>query len=174
MRFFFQATAILLLAALAGSIAFFTLTSPRPQPGTPLPVLNLSPLDGYPGFEASATGEPYLINIWGSWCAPCRFEHATLMALKAEGITIYGINWRDETRDAHAFLEELGDPYDGILADPDGQAVRLLEVTGAPETLIINHRGEIVGRWGGPITVDALRQEIYPSLEQAWQRTPSR
>ena len=92
------------------------------------------------------------------------------MALRAEGIAIYGINWRDTPDDANAFLDELGNPYAGVMEDVDGQSARALMISGAPETLVVSANGDILARWPGPITADVLRHRIYPALEGETRR----
>ena len=157
---------ILLLSALAGAGAWMWWSQSQPPRGEPLPELVMTPLDGRAGFDTAELEGPYLINIWGSWCGPCRIEHPVLMALQSEGIAIYGINWRDNAADANDFLSELGDPFAGVMQDLDESAVRALGIQGAPETLVISSRGEILTRWPGPITADVLHNYIYPAIEQ--------
>lgn len=132
----------------------------------PLPALALAPLEGRDGFDPDGIEGVWLLNVWGSWCAPCRIEHPVLMALKAEGYPIYGINWRDHPDDANAFLDELGDPYAGVMQDVNGASARALGISGAPETLVISSGGDILVRWPGPITADVLRNRIYPALDR--------
>ncbi len=161
--------AILAIAGLSGVLAwnwYQTYQAPR----EPLPELVLEPLEGQAGFDLAEVEGAYLLNVWGSWCAPCRIEHPVLLALRAEGIPVYGINWRDEPEAANAFLAELGNPYAGIMQDPDGHAALALQISGAPETLVISRDGDILVRWPGPITADVLRNRIYPALEREARR----
>jgi cytochrome c biogenesis protein CcmG, thiol:disulfide interchange protein DsbE len=160
----------IILVALIGVFAVLLLRAePPPEDpliGQPVPVLALETLSGREGFNpALARGEPYLINIWGSWCPPCIAEHPVLMALAAENIDIYGIAWRDQPGDANSFLDQRGDPFAGVLLDPAGQAVIAFGATGAPETFVIDSDGNIAARWVGPLTEQALIQTIYPALE---------
>ncbi|WP_300544228.1 redoxin family protein [Maricaulis sp.] len=161
--------ALLALTVLAGALAWQWYQT-RQSPREPLPALALEPLEGREGFDPAGIGEAYLLNVWGSWCAPCRIEHPVLMALQAEGIAIYGINWRDHPDDANAFLDELGNPYAGIMQDVNGASARALAISGAPETLVISRDGDILVRWPGPITADVLRNRIYPALEREARR----
>ena len=162
--------ALILIVALTSVIAWQVYNN-NAVPAEPLPALTLVELDTRTPFDPADIEGTYLLNIWGSWCGPCHIEHAVLMALSAEGIAIYGLNWRDEIDDANAFLDELGDPYRGIMRDVDGQSVRALGIGGAPETLVISADGNIVARWQGPITVDVLHNRIYPALEREARRT---
>ena len=133
--------------------------------GRPVPQLGLAALEGRDGFDPATQSGAYLINIWGSWCPPCVAEHPVLMALQAEGVTIYGIAWRDPANSANAFLDERGDPFAGVLMDPNGVAVIEFGATGAPETFVVGADGTIRARWAGPLTADALEQVIYPALD---------
>jgi len=160
----------LIVVSLIGVFAVLLLRA-EPPPEDPLigqsvPELNLDVLAGRQGFDPElARGEPYLINIWGSWCPPCVAEHPVLMALSAEGIAIYGIAWRDRPENANAFLDQRGNPFAGVMLDPAGQAVIAFGATGAPETFVIDSNGDISARWVGPLTEQALTRVIYPALE---------
>ena len=151
---------------LLGAIAWRSLGAyPAPLP-TPMPRLEMTALDGRADFDPAAIEGPWLLNVWGSWCAPCHAEHPVLMALRDEGIAIYGLNWRDRADEANQFLDDLGDPFVAVMQDENNLSVTALGVSGAPETLVI-HDGEILARWSGPLTADALRQIIYPAIERA-------
>lgn len=133
---------------------------------TPMPPVTMTLLDGRDGFDPAAVDGAWLLNVWGSWCAPCHAEHPVLMALRSEGIAIYGLNWRDTPEAANQFLDDLGDPFVAVMQDDNNQSVLALGVEGAPETLVIAN-GEILARWPGPLTADALRRVIYPALDRA-------
>ena len=93
-----------------------------------------------------------LINIWASWCTPCRAEHEYLMELSDLSIPIYGINYRDKYENANNFLKELGNPYTGIGFDLDGVSAVTLGIFGVPETVIVGRDGTIIKKYLGPIT----------------------
>jgi len=157
------------LAAIAGLISLLAwryLDEGNAPPPTPLPELTLTVLDGRTPFDPAMIEGPWLLNVWGSWCAPCHAEHPVLMALRSEGIAIYGVNWRESAEDANQFLDELGDPFVAVMQDGGNTAVTALGISGAPETLVIMD-GEILARWPGPLTVQALRQSIYPAIDRA-------
>jgi cytochrome c biogenesis protein CcmG/thiol:disulfide interchange protein DsbE len=156
---------VLAIFALAGFLAWRTYQD-RPPPPEPLPPLTLTMLEGRDAFDPAQIEGAWLLNVWGSWCAPCRIEHPVLMSLEAEGIAIYGIAWLDTAETANAMLDELGDPYAGVMLDVDGASARALAVSGAPETLVISGDGRILVRWPGVITADVLRNRIYPALER--------
>jgi cytochrome c biogenesis protein CcmG/thiol:disulfide interchange protein DsbE len=110
-----------------------------------------------------------LVNIWASWCGPCRIEHPALMQLAAEGVTLHGINHRDEPANARGFLAELGDPFTLVGVDRTGRAGVEWGVYGVPETFVINGRGEIVYKHVGPIQGSDLEKRIRPAIARAAQ-----
>ena len=126
----------------------------------------LAPL---PGFSATdlADGQVKLVNFWASWCAPCRVEHPHLTALAAEGIAIYGINYKDDPANALAFLTELGNPFAAALTDPDGRRALDWGVYGVPETFVIAGDGTVIARMAGPVTQRALTERLRPALSAA-------
>jgi len=94
----------------------------------------------------------FLVNIWSSWCAPCRDEHKYLVTLKKDGVDIIGINYKDKVSNAKNFLEKLGNPYKEILIDLDGTNSIELGAIGVPETFLINSDSkEIIKKYIGPI-----------------------
>jgi cytochrome c biogenesis protein CcmG/thiol:disulfide interchange protein DsbE len=121
---------------------------------------------------ALRTGEVTLVNYWASWCAPCRAEHPHLEALAEEGVTIHGINYKDEPDRAQAFLADLGNPYTRIGADPAGRTALDWGLYGVPETYVIDGAGRIVLRFAGPITPSVLETRIRPAIEDARAATP--
>ncbi len=88
-------------------------------------------------------GKPWLLNVWGSWCPECWREHPYLMKLKARGIPIVGIDWRDTREDGQAMLRQNGNPFVAVGFDPDSEAVIDWGVYGAPETFLIDADGII-------------------------------
>lgn len=160
--------AIFAIFILGGVLAWNWYSNERVVP-EPMPELSLEAIDGRDAFSFEDVDGAYIVNVWGSWCAPCRAEHPVLMALRAEGYRIYGLNWRDTPDDANAFLDELGDPFTGVM-QADDAAMTALAITGAPETLVIGNDGNILVRWPGPITVEVLRNRIYPVLDREARR----
>lgn len=104
------------------------------------------------GFAPEVLEGPYLLNVWASWCPPCRIEHPYFEYLSDQGVSIYGIIYKDEEADAARFLDQLGDPFAGLAADRDGRAGFELGVTGPPETFIVDADGVIRARWRGAVT----------------------
>ena len=98
-------------------------------------------------------------------CAPCRAEHPRLMALKARGVAVVGVAWKDDPVATRAFLDELGDPYSMVLVDRDGRAGLDLGITGAPETFAVDAMGRIVGKVSGPLLDDAEIERLVAAMQ---------
>jgi cytochrome c biogenesis protein CcmG/thiol:disulfide interchange protein DsbE len=167
----------LALAALLGGFLLATNlfgyqrdTLPSALIGRPAPVTELPPLvEGEPGFDAAMLTAPgvKIVNVWASWCGPCRVEHPHLMTLAEMGHTIHGLNHRDQPAGAAAFLRELGDPYERIGVDRNGRASVEWGVYGVPETFVIDGEGRIVYKHVGPIQNDDLERRILPAIRAA-------
>ncbi len=102
------------------------------------------------------TNQYYLINIWASWCIPCRDEHKFLMELKKDKkIELIGFNYKDNFENATNFLKDLGNPYNIIVSDRDGIASINWGAYGVPESFLI-HENKIIKRFIGPINNEDL------------------
>ena len=138
----------------------------QPAPNTPLP-----PLDGVdlPGFEPSAlAGKVTLVNVWASWCVPCRQEHPVLMALAEEGrVDIVGFNYKDKPENARRFLAELGNPYSALGTDESGRSAIDWGVYGIPETFLIGKDGTIAWKHVGPFDPQNVETTLMPEIEKA-------
>ena len=98
-----------------------------------------------------------IINIWASWCIPCKLEHQNLMKLsKIEDLTIVGLNYKDKTKNAKKFINDLGNPFYEILTDPDGTISIQLGAYGVPETFLINRESEILKKYIGQLTFEQI------------------
>ena len=96
-----------------------------------------------------------VINIWASWCIPCRQEHEYITNLsKIENIKLIGLNYKDKKNNAKIFLNELGNPYDIILTDLDGTKAIFFGAYGVPETFIIDNELNILKKYIGPINLE--------------------
>jgi len=100
----------------------------------------------------AATGTPTVINIFASWCAPCEVEHPVLLALKAQGITVIGIAYKDDPAKTEAFLRRLGNPYSKVLVDRTGRAGVEFGISGVPESFLIGADGKVLAKFTGPMT----------------------
>ena len=106
----------------------------------------------------------YLLNIWASWCVPCRQEHAYLMRLsESDQVTLIGLNYKDNFNNAQNFLKKLGNPYEKILLDEDGTISIEWGAYGVPETFLI-HKNKIVSKYIGPLN-EELINEIYSIIK---------
>ena len=102
-----------------------------------------------------------LINIWSSWCIPCRSEHAILMNLsKKTDLNIIGLNYKDKKNNAIKFLDELGNPFSKNLIDPDGTISIALGAYGVPETFLLDNKSRIIKKYIGPLTIDNISEII--------------
>jgi cytochrome c biogenesis protein CcmG/thiol:disulfide interchange protein DsbE len=119
----------------------------KPLPEFALPTLE----DGRVVTTAEVTGEVALFNVWATWCISCRVEHPYLQELAGRGVTIYGINYKDEDGAARRWLADLGDPYRLNIVDREGQLGIDLGVYGAPETYFVDAAGVIRYRHVGVI-----------------------
>jgi len=137
--------------------------------GRTAPAIELTPLGDLPPFsdDILRSGGVKLVNYWASWCAPCRVEHPALERLAAEGVVIYGINYKDDPAKALGFLAELGNPYQAIGADGTGRTALNWGVYGVPETYVIDSDGTVILRFAGPLTERVLTEKIRPALAKA-------
>lgn len=129
--------------------------------GQPLPAFDLRPAKpGVIGVNNMdfADGKPRLLNIFASWCIPCRTEAPQLEALAASGVEIYGIAVRDRPEDVDAFLKQYGNPFTRIGADQDVRIQLALGSTGVPETYVIGGDGKILHQHIGDVRADDVPQ----------------
>ncbi|WP_127111690.1 DsbE family thiol:disulfide interchange protein [Shimia sediminis] len=160
----------------AGLAALFFVGMQRENPdelpttlaGKPAPELPVTQLGSLEGFDSSVltNGEIKLVNFWASWCGPCRVEHPTLMKLEAEGMPVYGVNYKDDPNNALAFLAELGDPYIAAGADRTGRIGIDWGVYGVPETFLVDGEGKIITRIAGPVTERKLQERLQPKIDE--------
>lgn len=163
-----------LIALFAGSINRDPSYVPSALINKPAPALALAPLKDIasPGFgPEDFAGQVTVVNVFASWCVPCRAEHPLLMDLAKKGVPIFGMNHKDPADQAKNFLDDLGNPYTRIGVDADGQAGIEWGVYGVPETFIVDGAGTITYKHVGPLTQKAIDTEILPQIEQARART---
>jgi cytochrome c biogenesis protein CcmG/thiol:disulfide interchange protein DsbE len=137
--------------------------------GKPLPEFNLSPVKGRTLGLSSADlrGQVSLLNVFASWCVPCRQEHPLFMQIAQEGkVPLYGLNYKDQAQDVEKWLNTLGDPYTRTGADLDGRVAIDWGVYGVPETFVIGADGRIAYKHIGPVTRETLDKTILPLVER--------
>jgi cytochrome c biogenesis protein CcmG/thiol:disulfide interchange protein DsbE len=127
-------------------------------------VLPLLTGEGELDLKTAAVGRPMIVNLFASWCAPCRIEHPQLMALEAQGIRVVGVAYKDEPGNTRAFLAELGDPFALVLVDREGRAGIELGVSGVPETFAVDAYGRIVAKHAGPIMDEVDLNRLVAAL----------
>ena len=102
-----------------------------------------------------------IINIWASWCLPCRSEHTNLMDLKnIYNVTLIGLNYKDKSSNAKKFINELGNPFQNILADPSGTISIEIGAYGIPETFVISSEKKIIKKFIGPLTKKNIKEIV--------------
>ncbi|MGB2078534.1 MAG: DsbE family thiol:disulfide interchange protein [Vibrio sp.] len=136
--------------------------------GKPVPEFKLEDL-----FQADKTydqslfkGQPMLLNVWATWCPTCYAEHQYLNQLSKQGVKIIGLNYKDDRTKAIKWLKELGNPYQTTLFDGDGMLGLDLGVYGAPETFLINEKGEIMYRHVGDVNDQNWNQTLKPMYDK--------
>ena len=168
---------LVVFATVAAAFGFGLTLKPNVVPSAlidkPVPEFTLAGLPGDgvesgKGFSsADLTGRVSIVNVFASWCFPCRVEHPLLMRLaRNPKVRIFGLNYKDRPEDARAWLKELGNPYDRIGADRDGRIAIDWGVYGVPETFIIDAEGRIRYKHVGPITPSDLDEIIVPIIER--------
>ena len=143
-------------------------------PETVLPMLTGATAGpGMVDLKTAGVGKPMLINVFASWCAPCKLEHPQLMALKARGVAIVGVAWKDDPAATRRFLDELGDPYSMVLVDRDGRAGLDLGITGAPETFAVDAMGRVTAKASAPLMDQAEIERLVASMQAAPRPLPT-
>lgn len=175
-RLVFALTPLIVLVALVVLFATNINRDPNYVPSVlinkPAPQTDLAPLADYfdrPGFStADLKGNGVIVvNVFASWCVPCRDEHPYLMQLASEGVRIYGLNQKDAPDNAMNFLADLGNPYERIGADRNGRASIEWGVYGVPETFVVNNEGVITYKHTGPLSWQSLETSLNPAIEAA-------
>ncbi|MFC6381304.1 DsbE family thiol:disulfide interchange protein [Psychrobacter glacincola] len=133
----------------------------RPVPAFELPLLSdtsrIMTNDNLPD-------QPFLMNIWGSWCPTCIIEHPFLMQLEERGVNLVGVNYKDDIGDALGYLNRGGDPFSMSIQDLSGQFALDLGLTGAPETFVVDGEGIIRQHIVGEINESNWQSRITPCL----------
>ena len=136
----------------------------KPAPAFVLPVLH------DPTIKVSSTelrGAPYVLNVWGSWCAACREEHPILTRFaETKRVRVVGYNWKDEPADALRWLEQLGNPFVLVLTDLEGRTAIDWGVTAAPETFLVDASGVVRWKYSGALSQRVIDTQLIPELDK--------
>lgn len=143
---------------------------PSPLIGKPAPAFSLPRLDDPQQSlrREDFLGKPWVLNVWASWCAPCREEHPLVidLARRHAALPIVGLNYKDRPGDARTWLQRLGDPYARTLIDFDGKAGIDFGVYGVPETFVIDAQGIVRFKHVGPLTASVVQKKLEPLLKE--------
>jgi cytochrome c biogenesis protein CcmG/thiol:disulfide interchange protein DsbE len=148
---------------------------PSPLIGKKIPEFSLPALgqEGVTITHEDLIGQPFLINVWASWCPTCRIEHPFVEQLAASGLLrVIGLNYRDEEEDALAWLEYFGNPYALNMADVSGRTAIDFGVYAAPESFLVDAEGYIVFKQVGMLTPEIINKEILPRIQSAGSIQP--
>lgn len=143
---------------------------PSPLIGKPMPAFSMPRLDDPSRAltDADLRGQVSLLNVWATWCVGCRQEHATLLAIAKTGeVPIYGLNWKDDSLRARAWLQRLGNPYAATGVDADGRVAIDWGVYGAPETFLMAPDGTVLYKHIAPLTMEVWEREFLPRIRAA-------
>ena len=160
------------LAVFAVLVGFFfkgLTLDPNEQPsaliGQPVPEFQLTDLNtGQPLSREQLPQQPFLLNVWASWCITCQVEHPYLTQLSQQ-MPVVGLNYKDTETAARNWLQKLGDPYAVQIFDPTGRLGLDLGVAGAPETFLVDGSGVIHARIQGEVNQRVFERQIQPLLE---------
>ncbi len=174
----------LLLFAILAAVFFRQLTGgqssstiPSALLGKSVPQFDLPALDGLkengvqiPGMKtADFAGKVTVVNVWASWCVPCRAEHPMIMELGQDTrFRVFGINYKDKPENALRFLGQLGNPYDAVGTDQKGRTTIDWGVYGIPETFVVGRDGKIRYKFVGPLggkSFQKMKDEIEKALK---------
>ncbi|HEY2978446.1 MAG TPA: DsbE family thiol:disulfide interchange protein [Burkholderiaceae bacterium] len=164
---------LVVFVVLVGFLAIGLKLDPR---AVPSPLINKpAPAFALPRLDDDAKtmrrddllGKAWVLNVWASWCGPCRDEHPQVLALaRGKYAPIVGLNYKDARADARGWLQQLGDPYTVSLSDSDGRTGIDYGVYGVPETFVIDKSGVIRFKHVGPLTPAVVDTRIVPLLKE--------
>lgn len=154
---------------------------PSTMIGRAAPEFDMAALEGLtngngqvPGFSnEDLNGQITVVNVFASWCGPCRQEHPFIEQLgEDDRFALYGINHTDQTANALAFFDELGNPYDAVGVDPRQRVSIDWGVYGVPETFLVDRDGMVRKKFIGPINEERLQAEVMPAIEELLAEAP--
>lgn len=145
------------------------------NPPVPLPDFRMAALDD-PQRQLGPedfSGEVALLNVWATWCAPCRQEHPLLLEISETGTPIYGLNFTDDREAALYWLDAKGNPYRFNVFDPQGRLAINLGVYGVPETYLLDARGQLHYRHQGLLDVRTWEEQFLPRIQALQEAAPT-
>jgi cytochrome c biogenesis protein CcmG/thiol:disulfide interchange protein DsbE len=143
---------------------------PSPLIGKPAPAFTLPSLQNPDDIVDSTElrGRPYVLNVWATWCLPCRQEHEVLVEIaRRRQVPIVGLNWKDDAATARQWLVDLGNPYAVVAQDSEGRVAIDWGVYGAPETFLVDANGVVQYKHITPMTLEVWNREFVPRLAAA-------
>ncbi|MBD3626427.1 MAG: DsbE family thiol:disulfide interchange protein [Rhodobacteraceae bacterium] len=144
----------------------------QPAPNFDLPAVEGVGVRGLSRDNLFGNSDPVVVNVFASWCVPCRAEHAVLTRMvERDGVRLFGINYKDKPEDARAWLESLGNPYERIGSDLNGRAGIEWGISGVPETFIVAGEGTVLYRYVGPVVGAEAEKRFAAALAQARARS---
>jgi cytochrome c biogenesis protein CcmG/thiol:disulfide interchange protein DsbE len=123
-----------------------------------------------PGFSNKnlADGRVSVVNVWASWCGPCKYEHPLLAPFKERsGVRLFGINYKDTPEAAQRLMGKGGNPFDAVGGDVSGRVAIDWGVYAVPETFVVDGTGKIVFKLIGPITEENIDSKLMPAINKA-------
>lgn len=159
---------VLLIAVGAGGMLMRGAPKPQAAVGKPLAEFSIERLGGGEPFTPAAWGgKPAIINIFATWCEPCKAEHPLLERIATEsGLPVYGIAWRDKAEKVEAYLRERGNPFKAVGVDEKAGATVALGLTGVPETMMVDAQGVVRWKFAGALNERILKEELLPMAEK--------
>ncbi|MEA3173499.1 MAG: cytochrome c biosis protein CcmG, thiol:disulfide interchange protein DsbE [Gammaproteobacteria bacterium] len=145
---------------------------PSPLIGKPAPEFALTDVLDANRIVSNSTlkGQVYVLNVWATWCVPCREEHEALLAIsQTHLVPLIGLNWKDNRDRSKLWLQQLGNPYQTVAFDGDGRAAIDWGVYGAPETYLVGKGGQVLFKYISPITQQVWNEEFVPRIAAAQQ-----
>jgi cytochrome c biogenesis protein CcmG/thiol:disulfide interchange protein DsbE len=143
---------------------------PSPLIGKPAPLFTLTDVLDSTRTVSNATvrGQVYVLNVWATWCVPCRQEQAALLAIAQQHqVPIIGLNWKDDRQRAQRWLTTLGNPYTETAFDDEGRTAIDWGVYGAPETFLVDGQGRVIYKFISPMTQEVWEHEFLPRIAAA-------
>ena len=140
----------------------------QPAPDFDLPAVEGIGVPGLSRQNLAGNPGPVVVNVFASWCVPCRAEHAVLTRMvERDGVRLFGINYKDKPEDARSWLENLGNPYERIGSDLNGRVGIEWGISGVPETFIVAGDGTVLYRYVGPVVGAEAEEKFATALAQA-------